>query len=199
MGVFTHGAIAVAGVFGIMVIHNTFGAQNGWFYMWQNSVPQLIFGLCQVLSNLAIIEISPPGLEATAYELIISCTNSAISLGSVFTDIFSDQFDMDDISAHWTDSHCSAHSATPADPICHTYTRNLTNATTVTLCINVVCICIFMWFMPKNAAQCREWASKSSWKNWMVGSFNLVMYIVFFSYANSEMVIGLTQGNETVS
>merc|ERR1711988_874828 len=131
---FTHGALAIAGISGIMIIYNTWGAQNGWFYMWQNSLPSIIQGLCQVLSSLAVIEISPPGLEATVYELIISCMNSSSSLAIALQTQFSDFFHMHDVAqGHWEAHGCSAHSASVPDAVCHTYTRHMTTASIFTL------------------------------------------------------------------
>lgn len=193
---FTYSCLACAVIFGIMIIHNTFGfAQNGWFYMAQNSLPQIIQGLCQVLSCLAVIEISPPGLEATIYELLISSMNGATTLGVAIQSAFAAPFDLNEISApEWRDHHCSSSNGTwgdNPDPICHTYTRNMTNASIMTICINVSSICVFVWFMPRNAAHCREWAAKSSWKNPKVACLNFMIFIVPFVYANIQVILDL--------
>jgi len=197
--VFTYGGLGICVIFGIMIINNTFGhSQNGWFYMFQSAVPQIIQGLCQVLSCLAVIEISPPGLEATIYELLISTMNGAASLGVVFQSAFAAPFHLDEISGpEWAEHHCSKSNGTwgdNPDPICSTYERNMTNASWMTIVVNLTSVAAFVWFMPRNAAHCREWAAKTSWQNWKVGLLNSLIFIVPFIYANVEMVRDL-QGN----
>lgn len=191
--VVTYSCLAGAVCFQIMIISNTFGiSQNGWFYMAQNSLPQIIQGLCQVLSCLAVIEISPPGLEATIYELLISSMNGASTLGVAIQSMFAAPFDLDEINGdEWRDMHCSKSNGTWGDdpaPICNTWERNMTNASIMTICVNIVSIICFVWFMPRNAAHCREWASKESWQNGKVGLLNFVIFIVPFVYANIEVV-----------
>jgi len=197
--VFTYGLLGMCVIFGIMIIHNTFGfAQNGWFYMFQNAVPQLIQGLSQVLSCLAVIEISPPGLEATIYELLISSMNGATTLGVALQSAFAGPFDLNDISGTlWAENHCAANNGTWSvnpSPICSTWSRNMTNASYMTICINLGSVCCFVWFMPRNAAHCREWAAKTSWQNWKVGIMNSLIFFVPFVYANIQVVLDL-QGN----
>lgn len=193
--VFTYVLLGVCVIFGIMIVHDTFGfSQNGWFYMFQNSVPQLIQGLSQVLSCLAVIEISPPGLEATIYELLISSMNGAQTLGVAFQTAFAAPFDLGDISGDgWDNNHCAAGNANPA-PICNTWILNMTNASWMTICVNIVSVFVFVWFMPRNAAHCREWAAKTSWKNAGVGIMNTLIFFVPFIYANVEVIRDL-QGN----
>lgn len=196
--VFTYGGLACAVIFGIMIIHDTFGiSQNGWFYMIQNSLPQIIQGLCQVLSCLAVIEISPPGLEATIYELLISSMNGATTLGVAIQSALAAPFNLDSISqTEWQEYHCASNNGTwtsnyTPGPECHTYVRNMTNASIMTICVNVGSICAFVWFMPRNAAHCREWAGKTSWQKWQVGLLNLVIFIVPFIYANIQVFLDL--------
>jgi len=194
--VFTYGALAVAVTFGIMIIHNTFGfAQNGYFYMAQNALPQMIQGLSQVLSCLAVIEISPPGLEATIYELLISCMNGATSLGVALQTALAAPFNLDRIDAvSWSDNHCSSQNGTWGDhpePACKGFVRDMTNASIMTMAINITSICVFVWFMPRNAAQCREWAAKKSWTIPSVGLLNAAIFIVPFVYANIQVIVDL--------
>jgi hypothetical protein len=197
--VFTYGGLGICVIFGIMIIHNTFGfSQNGWFYMFQNSVPQIIQGLSQVLSCLAVIEISPAGLEATIYELLISSMNGGQTLGVAIQSAFAAPFDLDDITGpDWAMHHCSSSNGTwgdHPDPICHTYVRNMTNASWMTICVNLASVAAFVWFMPRNAAHCREWAAKVSWQNAKVGLMNGLIFFVPFIYANVQVVRDL-QGN----
>jgi hypothetical protein len=194
--VFTYGGLGICVIFGIMIIYDTFGiSQNGWFYMFQNALPQIIQGLCQVLSCLAVIEISPPGLEATIYELLISSMNGAQTLGVAFQSALATPFNLDEITGQgWADAHCSKSNGTWSDhpePICSTYERNMADASWLTLGVNVASVFAFVWFMPRNAAHCREWAAKTSWQNWKVGLMNSLIFLIPFIYANVQVVIDL--------
>merc|ERR1719460_649339 len=97
-----------------MIVFDTWGiSQNGWFYMFQTNIPNMIQGLCQVLSCLAVIEISPAGLEATIYELLISSSNGALALSAALQSQFAKPFHLDSIGAEqWADYGCSASNKT---------------------------------------------------------------------------------------
>jgi hypothetical protein len=124
--------------------------------------------------------------------------NGAASLGVVFQSAFAAPFHLDEISGpEWAEHHCSKRNGTwgdNPDPICSTYERNMTNASWMTIVVNLTSVAAFVWFMPRNAAHCREWAAKTSWQNWKVGLLNSLIFIVPFIYANVEMVRDL-QGN----
>jgi hypothetical protein len=189
--IWTYGMIAIASVFCVMIVHDTWGAQSGWFYMIQNAIPQFIQGLCQVLTCLAVIEISPAGLEATIYEMMISAMNGAIALQAALQSQFAAPFDLDDIGADgWRDNHCARNNGTWGDtpaPICHTWEERMVGASWMTLGINVACILIFCWFMSTNAKHCREWAAKKSWHNNWAAALNLVLFAGPFTYAIYEV------------
>jgi len=196
--VFTYGCLAIVNLTGIMITTNTWGiSQNGWFYMGQNALPSIIQGLSQVLSCLAVIEISPPGLEATIYELLISSMNGATTLMVAFQSAMGSIFDLEDITAKkWSDNHCSATGLNSTifdpQPICETYENSVTHATIFTIVFNIIGICCFVWFMPMNGAHCRQWASKVNWQNSKVGILNGLIFIVPFVYANIQVVADIS-------
>lgn len=196
--VFTYGALACVNVFAIMIINNAGGfSQNGWFYMGQTALPSIIQGLSQVLSCLAVIEISPPGLEATIYELLISAQNGALALMVALQTNLGPLFNLGETDQEsWSFNHCSSNNGTwgdnPVQPFCHDSERNMTNATIMTIVVNIVAIFIFVWFMPKNAAHCREWAAKASWHNGYVGVMNLLIFVVPFVYANVSLFLDIS-------
>merc|ERR1712032_1061946 len=186
--IWTHAVISVLSILAIMIIFDTFGiAQNGWFYLFYNQIPSFIQGLCQVLGSLAVIEVSPAGLEATIYELLISANNGALALSAALQSVFAEPFKLDAISAkHWQSYNCSAHSAGEPDPICHTWEDRMSAATWMTLAVNLVGVAIFVWFMPKNAAHCREWAAKASWHNNWAACLNFVVFFGPFIYSTYQ-------------
>merc|ERR1712066_587631 len=161
--VWTHAVISVLSILAIMIIFDSFGiSQNGWFYLFYNQIPSFIQGLCQVLGSLAVIEVSPAGLEATIYELLISANNGALALSAALQSVFAEPFKLGPINAdEWSSYHCARSNGTwsdvPAEPICHTWENRMATATWVTLAVNLAGVAVFMWFMPKNGAHCREW------------------------------------------
>merc|ERR1712224_503892 len=152
-------------------------SQNGWFYMFQNSIPMLIQGIGQVVGSLAVVEISPPGLEATVYELLTSATNGAISLSTTLQTSFGKVFGVDDINHE-----------NFFGPMHEEYTARLARATLFCLAVNVASAAIFMWFLPKNPAMCKDWLEKKSWHcNW-AGALNVVVFAGPFIYANLMLI-----------
>merc|ERR1712183_332135 len=113
-----------------MIVYDTWGiSRNGWFYMFQANVPNFIQGVGQVVSSLAVIEVSPPGLEATIYELLISANNGAISMSSVLQTVFGRVFDVDGINAASFENHPDKVSM---------YESKLATATVFCLIVNLV-------------------------------------------------------------
>jgi hypothetical protein len=168
--------LAVTSALSLMSIYDTWGiSRNGWFYMFTSNLPAFIQGVGRIVSSLAIIEISPAGLEATVYELLVSANNGAISLNTALQTVFAAPFQLDDVNSEsWAKN----------PDMVPTYQRRLMLATVFTLLVNILGAFIFVWFLPKNAEMCRNWASKKSWhKNW-AAVLNIVIFTVPFTYAN---------------
>jgi hypothetical protein len=124
---------------------------------------------------LAIVEISPRGLEATIYELLVSANNGAISLNTALQSVFAGPFQLEDISSVSWAKH---------PEMVPTYQYRLMLATVFSLMVNITGAAIFMWCLPRNPEQCRSWAQKKSWhKNW-AAALNVVVFAVPFAYAN---------------
>lgn len=187
--IWTHAMISVLSILAIMIIYDTWGiSQNGWFYLFYNQIPSFIQGLCQVLGSLAVIEVSPAGLEATIYELLISANNGALALSAALQSVFAEPFELDGINGPaWADYHCARSNGTwsdvPAAPICNKWENRMASATWMTLAVNLLGVVIFMWFMPKNGAHCREWAAKASWHTNWAGALNFVVFFGPFIYS----------------
>merc|ERR1719223_986324 len=135
----------------------------------------MIQGLGRIVGSLAVVEISPKGLEATVYELIISANNGAISLNSALQSVFAAPFQLEDVSSKSWDLH-------PA--MVPTYQHRMMMATIFSLLVNVAGAAIFVWCLPKNPEQCQEWAKRKSWHTNRVAVLNTVIFLVPFLYAN---------------
>jgi hypothetical protein len=170
----TQAFVALCSALAIMIVYDTFGiSQNGWFYMFQNSIPMLIQGIGQVVGSLAVVEISPPGLEATVYELLTSASNGAISLSTTLQTTFGKVFKVDEIS--YDNFHGPMHDV---------FVARMARATLFCLIVNVTSAAIFMWFLPKGPQMCKDWLEKKSWHTTWAGLLNVVVFAGPFFYAN---------------
>lgn len=185
--IWTHGLISLCGILAIMIIYDSFGvSQNGWFYMFQSNIPMMVQGVCQVLSCLAVIEISPVGLEATIYEMLISSMNGALALSTAVQSQLAEPFDLGPINSDaWIKYGCGAQNTDVVRnaAVCNSFQSRMGRATWMTLGVNLAGVLVFMWFMPKNAKQCREWAAVNSWKTSWAGLLNTVVFGGPFIYS----------------
>lgn len=180
----TQSMTAVCSALAIMIVYNTWGiSRNGWFYMFQANVPNFIQGVGQVVSSLAVIEVSPPGLEATIYELLISAFNGALALAAVLQTQFGRFFSLEAINAKAFHDH--------PDKIPY-YERKLATATIFCFLINIAGAAVFMWFLPKNPAQCRQWMEKKSWHTNGAATINLLVFGLPYLYANYQVIAEMT-------
>jgi len=168
--------LALSSALSIMSIYDVWGiSRNGWFYMFTSSLPSFIQGVGRIVSSLAIVEISPKGLEATVYELLVSANNGAISLNTAFQTVFAAPFELEDVNIVSWEKH---------PEMVPTYQQRLMLASVFTLIVNLIGAVVFVWFLPKNAEQCRAWANKKSWHKHKVAVLNCVIFTVPFVYAN---------------
>jgi len=163
--------------FELMVIYDAWGiGQNGWFYAFGNSMLSIVTGVAQLLTSMAVVEISPAGYEATVYEFITTVTNAGITMNSNLMNIFMPVFSLNGIS-HSTYNN---------------YTRDAFNSrlaasTYFTMGLNVVGALVFMCLMPKDKAQCQAWLKDPRWNHWVIGVLGMVIGFgaMFFSFAVS--------------
>jgi hypothetical protein len=180
----TQAFTAVCSALAVMAVYDVGGfSQNGWFYMLQSSVPLLIQGIGQVVSSLAVVEVSPSGLEATVYELLISASNGAISLSVALQTVFGEVFGLGPIN--YKTFHGPEHGK---------YERLLAEATFFCLAVNVVGAALFMWCLPTGPRMCKEWMDKKGWHNWQAAALNTVIFVVPFVYANTCVILDVASG-----
>jgi hypothetical protein len=172
--------LAVASASSFMCIYDTWGvSRNGWFYMASSNLPSFIQGIGRVVSSIAIVEIAPKGLEATVYELLVSANNGAISMNTALMTVFAAPFQLDDVNSESWDKH---------PDMVPTYETRMMWSTVFSLVVNIVGAFVFMWFLPKNAEQCRAWADKKTWHRNRTALLNCVVFLVPFAYANYTTV-----------
>jgi len=182
----TQAFVGIVSAMAIMIVYNSFGiSQNGWFFMFQNNVPMLIQGIGQVVGSLAVVEISPPGLEATIYELLTSATNGAISLSTTLQTSFGIMFGVDEID--YNNFHGPKHDE---------YVARMARATLFCLAVNVSSAAIFMWFLPKNPTMCKDWVEKKSWHTTWAGVINVIVFTGPFIYANYMILSDVVSGGQ---
>lgn len=190
--IWSHVVVAVCGIINLMIIWNTWGFQNGWFYTLQLNVPQLVQGFYFLFTQIATAEISPPGLEATYYEMMTSCANGAQSLGTGIQNQLAIML-LDGVNeTNWVNNHCAANNGTwsehPNTAVCEGYQNSLTTATWITLALNLVGAIGFVWFLPKNGKQCRAWQAKMSWRTSWAAILNFVLYFSMWGYGIYTMM-----------
>jgi hypothetical protein len=155
--------LASNGCFQLIMIFNAGGfGQSGWFYAFGNNIMLLVQGVQQVLSSLSVIEISPPGFEASVYEFLISVGNSGISLNGNIMNFLLPVFSLNGIAPNY--HH--------VDQVEHDhYNTLLASATYFTIAVNAGAALVFCWFLPKSKQQCRDWYAQ--WQRPATGIFNL--------------------------
>jgi len=95
--------------------------------------------------SMAVIELAPPGLEATTYELLVSVGNAFITLNVVVSTSLMSPFDL---------AHVTAANETPAAD------HRMAQYTVMITIINVVGLLVFVWFFPSGREQCHIWKAK---------------------------------------
>lgn len=179
--IWTGSLLACNSVFQLLVIYNAWGiGQSGWFYALGSNVLLLVQGISQVLASLSVMEISPPGFEASIYEFLTSMQNSGITLNTNLQNILLPIFSLNGIAA--------SYQADISDPAKHSdNNRHLGIATGFTIGLNLMGCLIFCWFLPKDKAQCRKWLGQ--WHHTALGTWNLAFGggVLFFSLAVSVL------------
>jgi hypothetical protein len=156
-------------LFQYVMIYNWWGiGQNPWFFVFGNNVLQIIVGVSQVLSSLAVVEIAPRGFEASVYEFLTTMHNAGITLNLNIMSIFQPIFGVNSIIASGHDYHNETNAEHSADD------RKMADATSFTLIVNITFVLIVAFMIPKDKAQCKDWLEapgfwRSSW-NGLLGS-----------------------------
>jgi hypothetical protein len=161
--------MALNGVFMFIMIYNVGGiGQNPWFFVFGNNILNIIQGISQVLSSLAVVEVAPKGFEASVYEFLTTINNAGITLNYNLMGIFQPIFHVSEIIAHGHDYINENQELRDQD------NQYMANATTFTMVVNILGVFVTAALIPKDKAQCKEWLeAPGHWKtafNGILGS-----------------------------
>jgi hypothetical protein len=163
--------LALNSVFMYIMIYNMWGiGQSPWFFVFGNNILQIIQGVSQVLSSLAVVEVAPKGFEASVYEFLTTINNAGITLNYNLMGIFQPIFKVSNIIADGHDYKGESQAMRDAD------NQDMANATTFTMIVNVVGVIITASLIPKDKAQCKEWLEAPGfWKTTINGVLGSVV------------------------
>jgi hypothetical protein len=136
------------GVLNLVMIYVT---QDPWFFVFGNNILSIIQGVSQVLSSLAVVEISPKGFEASVYEFLTTMHNAGITLNLNLMSIFQPVFGLPEIIAPGHNYHNESAHDRDVD------NQKMANATYFTIIVNIVGVLVTAFMIPKDKAQCKEW------------------------------------------
>jgi hypothetical protein len=161
--------MALNSIFMYIMIYNVGGiGQNPWFFVFGNNVLNIIQGVSQVLSSLAVVEVAPRGFEASVYEFLTTMHNAGITLNLNLMGIFQPIFHVSDIIAPGHHYHNETADMVAKD------NSDMATATTFTMVVNLVGVVVVSFMIPKDKAQCKEWLEAPGfWKttaNGVLGS-----------------------------
>lgn len=190
--------MALNGLFMIIMIYNWWGiGQNAWFFVFGNNVLNIIQGVSQVLSSLAVVEVAPRGFEASVYEFLTTMHNAGITLNYNLMGIFQPIFGVSEIIAPGHDYY---------DPANHSSdNQKMFDATMFTMVVNVVGVLITAFMIPKDKAQCKDWLEAPGfWKttaNGVLGSLigwgclGFSLLVSFLGIIPSTMCLSIAGGD----
>jgi magnesium-transporting ATPase (P-type) len=167
------------------MIYNWAGAQNGWFISIAPSILNVIVGIAQVLTSLAVVEISPPGMEATVYEFLTTVHNAAITLNGVFSSDF----------ICWIGISGITNTTTYMDEQAH-YNKQMDVGSWWAMAVVAVGTALAFVTLPKDKDQCHDWLNKKSWQNAGVGCLNLAIALIPAWWALVRVFQKLFNGGE---
>lgn len=151
-------------VFQLVTIYNLWGVgQDGWFLAFSQNILSLVQGIAQVLGSLAIVQVSPIGLEATVYEFLSSLHNAGLTLNANIQNLFIPAFKLDDITMTTYRSNREL------------YNQRMANATYFAMAVNILGTLIFSFSSPTGINMCKNWLVDKRWHGTGVGVLALMV------------------------
>jgi len=168
-------------VFTMAIIYDFAGiGQSGAFYCFGDCIMNIVFGIAQVVSSLATIEIARPGLEATTYETLVTIHNCALAFNTNIANTFLPLFNLNDIT---NESYHNAleHDLAKRDM----YNTDLRNCTLVTAALQLGGTLLFMWFLPANKDMCAKWKGDVRFHKSSIAAICFAIAVFVFLYSTS--------------
>ena len=152
---------AFIGLLWLPVYYNSGGLLNPWFTIFLQCTLSLCSGLGQVLFAMAVIELAKAGQEATTYELIISCANSAGSIGAIIaTQLLSPMRANTCSNPSGTCPHGEVNLSSPGAYVRTNGPDRFMAYSLLIFVINLLGIFAFTRFLPRQKDQCAEWKNQ---------------------------------------
>lgn len=179
----THVLTGLETVFSFAIIYNFAGiGQSGVFYCFGDSILEVVSGIAQVLGSLVACEIALPGLEASAYEILSTVHNNALSLNTNLGNSLLDTFRINEITG-------SAYRASTENR--DRFNGYMRNSSIATVCINVAATLIFVWCLPANKEMTQRWRDNKAWHTTLVGVVGVVVIVGLFTYATTLSILSM--------
>jgi len=177
--------------------------QTGWFFVFGNNVLQIIQGVSQVLSSLAVVEIAPAGFEASVYEFLTTMHNAGITLNLNImgllqpilgvSRIVSEGYACQNYTIHnCHQDHVPCILKDSAVEQCKKDNQTLSNSTVFTICVNIGGVILTSFLIPANKKQCKDWLeAPGCWQSVWIGLAGSVVGwgCLFFSLTVSFLSI----------
>jgi len=157
---------------------------TGYFYQVQSDLPSLMQAIAFCLVQLIVVDIAPPGLEASVYEFLLTAVNISQSVASILQAILVRAMDLNSLNGGvYKGYHNENNSSTYNLTKYHYYESRMATGIYVTVAVASVAAIWFSYFLPRNAKECREWASIESWHSNSVAGVNFGMlgFMIIFT------------------
>jgi len=176
----THVMTALEAAFTLAMIYNFAGVgQSGFFYCFADSLINIISGIAQVLSSLAACEIALPGLEASAYEMLSTVHNNALTFNSNIGNSLLFVFNLNQVTGDAYEENR------------HEFNQYMMQSTVTVFAVCLVSILVFVWTLPANKDMCRKWSEDVAWQTNKVGGIGLSVIVCLFVYATTMSFLSM--------
>merc|ERR1712048_156742 len=156
---------------------------TGYFYQIQADLPALMQAIAFCLVNLIVVDIAPPGLEASVYEFLLTSINISQSVASVLQAILTRAMDLDNLGGGAYKAYHNVSSKEYDLDKYHYYESRMATGIYLTVAIASFAAIWFSFFLPRNSKECREWAAIESWQvNGVAGvNFGILGFMIVFT------------------
>ncbi len=156
----------LVGLMWIPAYHPNSGVMNPWYTIFVDLDGSFVSGLAQVLYSLSVIELAQPGLEATTYELLVTVGNASLTISSIIgTQLLAEA---NSIGCQLDDyTQCPPDSVSIISREAFVATdgpSRYTNYNWMVFGVSAINASIWVWFLPRNIAQCAEWKAEGQKK-----------------------------------
>jgi hypothetical protein len=156
---------------------------TGYFYQIQADLPALMQAIAFCLVQLIVVDIAPPGLEASVYEFLLTAVNISQSVASILQAILTRAMDLDNLGGGDYKAYHNVSSPKYNLAKYEYFESRMATGIYVTVAVASIAAIWFSFFLPRNAKECREWAAIESWQvNSVAGvNFGILGFMIVFT------------------